>query len=228
MSTIKAPRSLRFEVAINSIESELDRNPGRKVVKSAGLKAALISASCVTLGILAPTDAWTQTTTAQQGRGASQLPPVQVTAPEERHRANSAPAQRADRGGQRRRAQAARRPPQSEPAPKAFTRITGCAHRHRRRLRQQHIGGDQDQHAAGQHSAVGHRRDQGFHPRPEFSDPHRRHPLRPLALPSTRARATATSSSSAASTPAPISTSTAFAMTSSISAISTTRRASKS
>ena len=121
MSTIKAPRSLRFEAAINSIESELDRRLGRKVVKSAGLRAALISASCVTLGILAPTDTWAQTTTAQQGRGASQLPPVQVTAPEEKRRANSAPAQRADRAGQRRRSQAARRPPESEPAPKAFT-----------------------------------------------------------------------------------------------------------
>jgi catecholate siderophore receptor len=121
MSTMKAARSLRFEAAINSIESELDRNLGRKVLKSAGLKAALISASCVTLGILASTEAWAQTTTAQQGRGASQLPPVQVTAPEERRRTNSAPGQRADRTGQRRRSQAARRPPQSEPAPKAFT-----------------------------------------------------------------------------------------------------------
>ena len=118
---MKAPSSLRFEAAINSVESELNRNPGRKIVKTAALKAALISASCVTLGILASTEAWTQTTTAQQERGASQLPPVQVTAPEERRRANSAAAQRADRTGQRRRAQAARRPPQSEPAPKAFT-----------------------------------------------------------------------------------------------------------
>jgi len=120
MSAIKATKSLRFEAAIDSVESELDRNPGRKVVKSAGLKAALISASCVTLGMLASTEAWTQTTTAQQGPGASQLPPVQVTAPEERRRANSAPSQRADRAGQRRRSQAARRPPQSEPGPKVF------------------------------------------------------------------------------------------------------------
>ncbi len=116
-----APSSLRFEAVINSVESELNRNPGRKIVKTAALKAALISASCVTLGILASTEAWTQTTTALQERGASQLPPVQVTAPEERRRANSAAGQRADRTGQRRRAQAARRPPQSEPAPKAFT-----------------------------------------------------------------------------------------------------------
>jgi catecholate siderophore receptor len=120
LSAIKATRSLRFEAAIDSIENELDRNPGRKVVKSAGLKSALISASCVTLGILASTEAWTQTTTAQQGRGVSELPPVQVAAPEERRRTNSAPAQRADRAGQPRRSQAARRPPQSEPAPKVF------------------------------------------------------------------------------------------------------------
>ena len=94
MSKIKAPRSLRFEAAINSVESELDRNPGRKILKAAALRAALFSASYATLGIVATTETWAQTTTAQQGQGASQLPPVQVTAPEARRRANTAPAQR--------------------------------------------------------------------------------------------------------------------------------------
>jgi catecholate siderophore receptor len=55
---------------------------------------------------------------AQTPQAASQLPAIQITAPEAKHRANSAPAQRADRGAQRRRVQAARRP-ERQAAPKA-------------------------------------------------------------------------------------------------------------
>ena len=161
------------------------------------------------------------------GRGASQLPPVQVTAPEEQHRANSAPAQRAERGGQRRRAQAARRPPQSEPAPKAFTELQDA------RTGTVGVYANSTSVATKTNTPLVNIpqsvtvvtkdfiRDQSFQSVTEVT---RTSP----ALRFIRARATATSSSSAASTPAPISTSTAFAMTSSISAISTTRRASKS
>jgi catecholate siderophore receptor len=74
-------------------------------------KAALLSVSSAALGALACT-----TTHAQTPQPASQLPPIQITAPEARHRANSAPTQHRDRGAQRRRALAARRPePQAAP-----------------------------------------------------------------------------------------------------------------
>jgi catecholate siderophore receptor len=119
MNKKNAPRSLRIDAAINPVGIQLDRNTGRKIAKATGLKAALFSASYAALGILASTETWAQTATAQQGQAASELPPVQVIAPEPRRHANSTPAQRADRAGQRRRAQAARRP-ESEPAPKAF------------------------------------------------------------------------------------------------------------
>ena len=57
-------------------------------------------------------------------------------------------------------------------------RPAGFAHRNGRRLRQQHIGRDQDQHAADQHSAVGQCSDQELHPGPELPERHRRHALR--------------------------------------------------
>jgi catecholate siderophore receptor len=119
MNKKNAPRSLRIDAAINPVGIKLDRNSDRKVAKATGLKAALFSVSYAALGILASTETWAQTATAQQGQSVSELPPVQVIASEARHRANSTPAQRADRAGQRRRSQAARRP-ESEAAPKAF------------------------------------------------------------------------------------------------------------
>jgi hypothetical protein len=70
----------------------------------------LFSASYATLAIMAATEAEAQTTTVGQGQATSQLPPVQITAPEERRRHNPAPAHRADRAGPRRRSQVARRP----------------------------------------------------------------------------------------------------------------------
>jgi hypothetical protein len=74
MSFAKEPRSLRFEAAINSVENNRGRNPGRKISMAASLRAALFSVSYATLGIVATTETWAQTTTAQQGQGASQLP----------------------------------------------------------------------------------------------------------------------------------------------------------
>jgi catecholate siderophore receptor len=73
----------------------------------------------VSYAALACTAAHAQTAGAtQQAQAGSQLPPISVTAPEVKRRASSAPAQRADRGGARRRTQAARRP-ESQAAPKA-------------------------------------------------------------------------------------------------------------
>src|SRR3984885_7418176 len=81
----------------------------------------LLSVSYVALGMLAGVQkTQAQSEPAAQSAEAPSLPPVTVTAPEEKRRANtsSAPA-RASNGGARRRSQTARRP---EPvvAPKAF------------------------------------------------------------------------------------------------------------
>jgi catecholate siderophore receptor len=71
--------------------------------------------------ISAPASAQTAGNTART-KPDTQLPPVQVTAPEAARRTNTKPAQRAERGGQRRRAQTARRPEtQPPPAAKPFT-----------------------------------------------------------------------------------------------------------
>jgi catecholate siderophore receptor len=83
-----------------------------------GLRAALFSVSYVALGIFALTETQAQTAP-QQGQAGAQLPPIQITEPEAKRRASSAPVQRADRAGQRRRAQAARNP-EPQAAPKAF------------------------------------------------------------------------------------------------------------
>jgi catecholate siderophore receptor len=78
--------------------------------------AALLSVSYAALACVA---AHAQTAgTTQQAQAGSQLPEIQITAPEAKRRASRAPAQRADRGGARRRTQAARRP-EPQAAPKA-------------------------------------------------------------------------------------------------------------
>jgi catecholate siderophore receptor len=118
MSKAKAPRSLRSIATINSVGNKMDRNPGRKISMAVGLRAAVFSVSYVALGVLSLTETRAQTAP-QQGQAGAQLPPIQITEPEAKRRASTAPAQRADRAGQRRRAQAARNPaPQA--APKAF------------------------------------------------------------------------------------------------------------
>src|ERR1700722_10673902 len=83
-------------------------------------KAALFSVRVAALGGLAcTTTAPAQTVgTAPTSPAGSQLPPIEITSPEVKRRANSAPKQRADRGAQKRRSQAARRPePQAAPKP---------------------------------------------------------------------------------------------------------------
>jgi catecholate siderophore receptor len=77
---------------------------------------ALLSVSYAALACVAAHAQTAETT--QQAQAGSQLPPISVTAPEARRRVASAPAQRADRSGARRRTQAARRP-EPQAAPKA-------------------------------------------------------------------------------------------------------------
>ncbi len=77
-------------------------------------RVARLGAGHAALGLVACATA----AQAQTPPAASQLPAIQITAPEARRHANSAPALRADRGAQRRRSQAVRRP-EPEPAPAA-------------------------------------------------------------------------------------------------------------
>jgi catecholate siderophore receptor len=119
MSKAKALGSLRSIAIINSVSNKMGWNPGRKISVAVGLRAALFSVSYGALGVLSLTETQAQTAS-QQAQAESQLPPIQITAPEAKRRASSAPAQqRADRAGQRRRAQAARHP-EPQAAPKAF------------------------------------------------------------------------------------------------------------
>jgi catecholate siderophore receptor len=95
------------------------RNSCRQSAVAAGVRAALFSVSYAAFWIVASTVTQAQTTASKDGEAGSQLPPIQVTAPEVKRRVSTAPAQRADRAGVRRRSQAAR---QTEPqaAPKSF------------------------------------------------------------------------------------------------------------
>jgi catecholate siderophore receptor len=80
----------------------------------------LLSVSYVALGALTGAqEARAQSAAVAQQAPAGSLPPVTVTAPEAKRRANSTPAQSPNRGTQRRRTQTARRPEPST-APKAF------------------------------------------------------------------------------------------------------------
>jgi catecholate siderophore receptor len=96
------------------------RAPGS--LRSVAIVNSLLSVSCAALGALACTTAThAQTTGATEpSQAGSQLPPIQVTAPEAKRRADRAPTQRADRGAQRRRSQAARQPEPTEAPKQAF------------------------------------------------------------------------------------------------------------
>jgi catecholate siderophore receptor len=84
-------------------------------------RALLLSVSYAALGVLAGAPkAQAQTAPATQQTAAAPLPPVTITAPEAKRRADVAPAQpRAARGTAKRRSQTARRP-EPATAPKAF------------------------------------------------------------------------------------------------------------
>ena len=117
MGRAEAPRSLRSIAMVHSGDQKLDNNSGKRISTIAGLKAALFSVSYATLGVLVcATAARAQTAGATQPQAGSQLPSIQITAPDAKRRANSAPTQRADRAAQ---SQAARKPKPTS-APKAF------------------------------------------------------------------------------------------------------------
>ena len=120
MGQAEAPRSLRSIAMVHSGDQKLDNNSGKRISTIAGLKAALFSVSYAALGVLVcTTAARAQTAGATQPQAGSQLPSIQITAPEAKRRASSAPTQRADRAAQRNRSQAARKP-EPQAAPKAF------------------------------------------------------------------------------------------------------------
>jgi catecholate siderophore receptor len=113
MAQGKETASLGLIAATSSINT-VANNPGRKFLAAASTIA--IAAMC---GMFAgATPARAQSAGEGQAKPNSQLPPIQVTAPEVKRNGNSAPA-RADRGGQRRRTQTARRPEQ-QPGAKPF------------------------------------------------------------------------------------------------------------
>jgi catecholate siderophore receptor len=153
--------SLRLVATTNPICATANHS-SRKFRATASAGAIAISAMFDVLAGATPIRAETVAET-EQAKPGSQLPPIEVTAPEAQRNANSAPA-RADRGGQRRRTQTARRPEQP-PAAKPFALTqdartgtvgyysdsTGAATKTNTPL------------AADQRSAVGHRPDQGLH-----------------------------------------------------------------
>jgi catecholate siderophore receptor len=84
-------------------------------------KAALLSVSYAALGALTFTAAaQAQTATTTRSQAQSELPPVQITAPEVSRRANSTSAPRADRGGGPRSRSRAARQQEQPAAPKPF------------------------------------------------------------------------------------------------------------
>jgi outer membrane receptor protein involved in Fe transport len=108
----------------NSIQENSEANSRQKVSAAAGArirllsKAALLSVSYAALGVLAyATAGHAQTAGATQlAQSGSQLPEIQITAPDVKRRARSGRSPRPDRSAQRRRSQTARRPePQGEP-----------------------------------------------------------------------------------------------------------------
>jgi catecholate siderophore receptor len=117
MGQVREP-GLRSAAIFNPID-KTENNAGRKV--SAVARLMTISISGAALCVLASTTAGRAQTTAstEPQAPAASLPPVTITAPEVSRRASNPSTQRADRGAQRRRPQAARRPEPTE-APRAF------------------------------------------------------------------------------------------------------------
>lgn len=99
--------------AINPTNEAEGSNSGRKILAAASIVAL---ASCSTVaGVRAQTAGGSQ----QSAPAGSQLPPIQVTAPEAQRRVNNTPARRADRSNGARRSQTAQRHEQ-EAGPKPF------------------------------------------------------------------------------------------------------------
>src|ERR1700726_3551616 len=112
MNETTASRSLRSLGAIDSVGNISPRRSARGFL---GAASAIAIASCPVLLTAQPVSAQSQAPASGEAQGAqpsSQLPPISVTAPDAARRAASAPTRHADRGAQRRRQQAARRPEQ--------------------------------------------------------------------------------------------------------------------
>ena len=121
---------------------------------------AIARSAVVSVSYLALCLAGTPGAQAQSASGSS-LPAVTVTAPEAGRRTNPSSVSRTSSSARRRRTQTARRP-ETAPEPKPFAPSQDAVLAQSAIL-EQHVGGDQGQHAAGQHSAVGQRRHQGIH-----------------------------------------------------------------
>lgn len=118
MGQTKLPGSVR-SIATVSVGETTSASSGRSLLAAT---SAMAIASAM-FGVLAGATRVDAQTTAE-GKAAepgAQLPPIQVTAPQEQHRANGTASPRADRGGQKRHRQVARRSePQPPAAPKPF------------------------------------------------------------------------------------------------------------
>jgi catecholate siderophore receptor len=118
MGQVNAPGLSRSIATFNPVGEKLKRNSGATLCTVAALMAA--SVSYAALGVLAGAGAArAQAAATQLSQPGSQLPPIEITSPEAKRRAASASRQRADRGAQQRRSQAARRP-EPAAAPKPF------------------------------------------------------------------------------------------------------------
>jgi catecholate siderophore receptor len=118
MSQTKLPGSVH-SIAAFSVGATTTGGSGRSLLAAT---SALAIASAM-FGVLAGATRVDAQTVAEDktARPGAELPSIQVTAPQEQHhRANSTASRRADRGGQKRHQQVARRPEQQETAPKPF------------------------------------------------------------------------------------------------------------
>ena len=118
MGQAKEPKSLRSIATVNSVgKKEDEAGPKSRPIRR--LKPALCSVSYLALAGMASVPAHAQAVGATQPHASSQLPQIEITAPETKRRA-STPDRRADRAAaQQRRSQAARQPEQAA-APKPF------------------------------------------------------------------------------------------------------------
>jgi catecholate siderophore receptor len=118
MNETRQSRSGDTIAAIESINATASSGRGEKYLAAASRMAI----AAAMFGVLAAgSQAHAQSAGGtRQAQPDSQLPPINVTAPDAQRRARSTPAQRADRGGPRRVTQASRTPEPAPPAPKAF------------------------------------------------------------------------------------------------------------
>jgi len=117
MNVTRQSRSGDTIAAIESINATAGSGRGEEYLAAASRMAI----AAAMFGVLAAgSQAHAQSAGAtRQARPDSQLPPINVTAPEAQRRANSKPARRAAAGGQRRTTSAARHP-EAQPAAKPF------------------------------------------------------------------------------------------------------------